>query len=131
MAVSAHGTALKISDGEAFVTVAEVLDIDGPGVTSEAVTYRGDGDVSLVLPDAGDPVEMTFELNYTAAATQTFLLDAANTRALASFQVEFPTVPAQALAFDGYVTGFQFSAPVEGILRASVTITLASVLTLL
>lgn len=130
MAVSAHGTALKISDGEAFVTVAEVLDIDGPGVTTTTVTYRGDGDVSLVLPDAGDPAEMTFELNYTAAATQTSLLEAATTRARASFQVEFPTVPAQTLAFDGYVTGFQFSAPVEGVLRASVTITLASIVTI-
>lgn len=128
MAVSAHGTTLQIEQGGAHTPIAEVLDVDGPGMMFATQPYRGDGGVFVVMPDPIEPGEITFEINYTAHATQSVLREANTAQTVQAFQITFPTDPAETLAFTGYVTGFTYSAPVEGIMRASVTITLAGVM---
>ena len=130
MAVRAHGTQFQIGDGgepEMFTTIAEVLDIEDAGSTYEVDTYRGD-DLGFprVLPADEQPGEITFEINYTRAASQVVLRDAHIDQAPLSLRLVFPTSPEETASFSGYVTGFAFSAPVEGIMRASVTITMAS-----
>ena len=68
--------------------------------------------------------EMTFDVNYYKATTQTRLRTAQTARTRLNFQMVFPPTgsPTDTLAFSGYVTGFEYSAPVEGVLTASVTI---------
>lgn len=130
MAVSSHGTLFRIGDGgtpEVFATIAEVMDIEAVGPTVETETFYGDGGgYPVVVPATMEPGEATFDINYTKAITQTTLRDALANQTQASFQLVFPTSPEEVCAFTGYVTGFEFTAPVEGVMRASVTITMAS-----
>lgn len=133
MAVSSHGTLLKIGDGanpEVFTTIAEVLDISGPGMTLSTDVWRTDDIATYaVTPTGFDLEEVTFDVNYTGAGTQGQVREAIATQALTSFRIELPTVPVETLAFTGYVTAFRFSEPVDGVLTASVTITMASTMT--
>lgn len=129
MAVRSHGTFLQIGDGaasgETFITVSEVLDISGPGMVLAVEPLRGDG-VETVAPAGTEPGEVTFDVNYTGHETQLVLRGAIADQLPLSFRIVFPTDPAETLAFRGYVTAFSFSAPVAGLLRASLTLTLAS-----
>ena len=132
MAVSSHGTLLQLSDGgdpETFSTVAEVLDIDDVGSLVKVETFRGDGNgFPAVVPDEIEPGEITFDLNYTGEAAQSRLRDAHLGQTRLSLRLVFPTIPVTSASFRGYVTGFLFTAPVEGVLRASISVTLASAL---
>ena len=105
------------------MTVSEVTDITGPGMSRGTEVIRGDGGDFAVVPAGLEPGEVTFDINYTGTATQVALRDATANDGALSFRVVSPAATA---AFRGYVTGFEFSAPVSGILRASVTVTLAS-----
>lgn len=133
MAVSSHGTLLKIGDGaspEVFTTIAEVLDISGPGMSLSTDVWRTDDIATYaVVPTGFDPDEVTFDVNYTGDGTQGQVREAIATQALTSFRIELPTVPAETLAFTGYITRFRFSEPVDGVLQASVIVTLASAMT--
>lgn len=130
MAVSAHGTLLQTGDGgtpEVFTTIAEVLDIEASGSTFEAIPFYGDGGgFPAVVPGDMQPGEITFEVNYTAEASQHAVHAAHADQAPLSLRIVFPTEPASVATLTGYVTGFTFAAPVEGLLRASITITTAS-----
>lgn len=128
MAFSSHGTFLKIGDGsdpEVYATIAEVMDISGPSLTlnTENVTSHDSGGRSEIIPTILDVGEVTFDINYTVHETQTTLRSALENRTKHSFQIVFPTDPEETATFDGYVTGFEYNAPVEGVMRASVTIT--------
>ena len=129
MAVRAHGTRFQIGDGgepEVFTTIAEVLDIEDVGSSFDVDPYRGDGDVSTGVPGERQLGEITFEINYTRAATQVTLRDAHVNQDPLSLRLVFPTSPEEIVSFRGYVSGFTFSAPVDGVMRANVTITMAS-----
>ena len=130
MAVRAHGTLFQIGDGgdpEVFTTIAEVLDIEDAGSSFEVEAFRGDGDgFPAVVPSETQPGEIEFDINYTRASSQVALRDAHLDQSPRSLRLVFPTSPAETVTFRGYITGFAFSAPVEGIMRASVTITMAS-----
>lgn len=127
MAVSAHGTLMKIGDGsdpDVYATIGEVLDITGPSMTlnTETVTSH-DSIYEQVIPTIVASGEVTFDINYTGDASQTVLEDALTSRALTSFQVTFPLETPEVRTFDAYVTGLEFAAPVEGVMRASITLT--------
>lgn len=130
MAVSAHGTQFQLGDGgapEVFTTIAEVLDIEASGSTYEATPFYGDGGgFPAVVPGDMQPGEITFEVNFTAEASQHAVHAAHAEQAPLSLRMVFPTAPELVVTFTGYVTGFTFAAPVEGVLRASITITTAS-----
>ncbi len=130
-AISSHGTLLKIGDGagtEVFTTIAEVLDISGPGlsVSVEETTNHDSGGWRERTPTLKDGGEVTFDINYYSATTQ----DQIETDMLAltkrNWKLVFP-LPASGTdtrAFAAYVTGFEPSAPVEGVLKASVTLSI-------
>lgn len=122
------GIRRKDDMGNVFTHVAEVNDISGVGrnLTTE-VFYTTDGDVfPAVMANGGDPGELTFDIQYVRAAGQVVLREASVSRSKLVFRLAFPIDPVEVWEFDGYVTKLEMQAPVEGVLRASVTVTLAS-----
>lgn len=127
MAFSSHGTKLKMGDGaspEVFATVGEVKDISGPAMTlnTEDATSHDSNGWREVVPTILEPGDVSFDINYTGTTTQAALRAAQLARTLASFQLVFPFTVEETHSFSGYVTSFEYSAPVEGIVTASVTI---------
>lgn len=136
-AVSSFGTLLKIGDGggsEVFTTIAEVMDISGPkyavGITD--VTAHDTGPYHQKLTTLIDAGQITFDLNFNALATQGFsgglYNDMAN-RTLRNFKLVLPTTVSKTGSFAAYVTGYEINAPVEGALRASVTLDVVGAVT--
>lgn len=133
-AVSSHGTLLKVGDGatpEVFTTIAEVKDISGPAMslTMEDATSHDSGgwkEEIATLLEAGD---ISFDVNYSAHTTQELLETAQYNRERLNFQMVLPLAVPVTKAFSGYVTGFERSAPVSGILTASVTIRVSGAVT--
>ncbi|HWV23260.1 MAG TPA: phage tail tube protein [Thermomicrobiales bacterium] len=127
-AVSSHGTFLKVGDGatpsENFTTIAEVLDISGPGTTlnTEDATNHDSGGWREPIPTILEGGEVTFDINYYKDSTQTSMRADMTSRTRRTYQMVLPINPAETLTFSGYVTNFEYAAPVEGILRASCTI---------
>lgn len=129
-AVSATGTLLKIGDGagsETFTTIGEVLDIDGPSMSVNIleVTAHDTGPYIQKLPNLIDPGQVSFDINFNAHSTQGFSSGLYNdmvNRTLRNFQIVLTTTVAKTGSFSAYVTNFQFSAPVDGALTASITL---------
>ena len=131
-AISAFGTLLKKGDAgspEAFTTIAEVLDIDGPSMEldTEEVTSHSSTDgwaeyVGTIL-DAG---EISFEINYvTTNATHnpsTGLVKDMTGRTRRNFLLVFPDTGNTTWAFTALVTKINPKAPVRGKLSADVTL---------
>lgn len=137
MAVAATGTLLKIGDGggtEVFTTIAEVKDISGPGLTvsTEDTTSHDANGYRTFIPTLKEVGEVTFDINFDNGATQGFAsglyLDAVN-RTLRHFQIVIPTTASKTGSFSAYVTGWDMSFPVEGVLTASVTLTVSGSVT--
>ena len=131
-AISSHGTKLKVGDGadpEVFATIAEVVDITGPGQTlnTEDVTNHDSGGWREVIPTILEGGEVTFDVNYFGDATHTAILTDIKARAFRNFEMEYPDGSKD--EFGGYFTAFSKAAPVEGILRASVTIAISGAVT--
>lgn len=133
-AVSSHGTFLKVGDGaepEVFTTIAEVKDISGPAMTlnmEDATSHDSGGwrEEIATLLEAGD---ISFDVNYYADETQTLLETAQYARERLNFEMVLPLATPVTKTFSGYVTSFENSAPVEGILTASVTIRVSGAIT--
>lgn len=133
-AISAFGTLLKIGDGggtETFTTIAEVRDITPPKLalgTEEATSHSSTGGWKERVATLLDAGEVTFELNFIPTdSTQgysTGLIHDMVNKTKRNFQLVFPDTGTTTWAFAAFVTGFEPSAPVEGILSASVTLTI-------
>lgn len=128
-AQSSHGTLLKIGDGagsETFTTIAEVLDISGPGYTvnTEAVTNHDSSGWVEHVPTTIDAGEVTFEVNYYSATTQDQLDTDMRAKTKRNFELVFPLPSSgtETHEFAAYITGMEMAAPVEGVLRASLTL---------
>lgn len=134
-AVSSHGTLLKVGDGtpttEVFATIGEVKDISGPSTTvnMEAVTSHDSNGWVEQIPTLKEAGEVSFDINYHGGTTQTSLRTDMENRTLRNFQMVLPTDPEETLAFSGYVTSWEYGAPVDGILTASLSIKLTGPVT--
>lgn len=128
MAFSSHGAVLAIVDGESSVAVGEVRDITGPSMRREVEAVVSADPLAPPVPIISHttPDEVSFEINYTAHAVQQRLRLAAIEMTTVPFELTFPTTPSEIASFDGYVSEFEPLAPVEGVLRANVIVTLAS-----
>lgn len=128
-AVSSHGTLLKIGDGggsEVFTTIGEVLDISGPSyeLSTEEVTNHDSSGWREFIPTLLDVGEITFDINYYSATTQDQIETDHRAKTKRNFKLVFP-LPASGTdtrAFSAYITGVEFSAPVEGVLKGSITL---------
>ena len=131
-AISSFGTLLKIGDGggtEVFTTIAEVLDISGPGlsqeteeVTNHSSTAGWDEHIGTILRGG----EVSFDVNFiptenTQDAGAGLINDMEN-RTRRNFRIVFPDSGATTWNFAALVTAFEPSAPVQGALRASVSL---------
>lgn len=131
-AIKAFGTLLKIGDAatpESFTTIAEVLDIGGPQLTldtEEATNHSSTDGWEEVIGTILRSGQVTFDVNLLpTGATHSYstglLKDMVN-RTLRNFRLVFPDTAVTTWAFAALVVGFEPSAPVAGILRASVTL---------
>lgn len=136
-AISSHGTLLKIGDGggggEVFTTIAEVLDITGTSlaVATEDVTNHDSSAWREFIATIKEGGEVTFELNYYSAATQdTFRTDML-ARTKRNFKIVYPLPSAgtETHSFAAYITGMEYNAPVEGVLRASCSLQITGAVT--
>lgn len=130
VAVSSHGTLLKAGDGggsEVFTTIAEVNDISFGGLASatEEVTSHDSGGWREYIVTLKEIGEVTFDVNFNAGATQGFAagiyLDWIN-KTKRNFQLVIPTTSAKTGSFAAFVIAFPFDLPVEGVIRASITL---------
>lgn len=132
--LTAFGTLIKIGDGnispgpEVFATLGEVRDISGPGLSMDAIestshtTTGGFRDRVAGLLDAG---EVSFDINWdpnnvTHEALRADML----ARVRRNFQVVFPSSPTETWNFAALITSYEIGAPVDGILTASITLTM-------
>lgn len=128
-AIAAFGLVFQRStDGSVYTTIGEVVDPTPPPLTGETtdVTHEespgGFREYLATLRDAGEP---TFTINFdpsgaTHAAHTSLLTDLVN-GTLQYWKVVYPGSVAS-WSFRGIVTSFEPEAPMDGALRASVTI---------
>lgn len=132
IAIPAFGTFLKRGDGgsptEEFTTIAEVKSatwtmsakMEDVTTHSSAVPYR------QFLSTLIDPGTITFDINFVPTeATQDFsagLFADFNNRSRRNFKWVFPDQGSTTWALSAYVQDFKPSAPVDGVLSASVTL---------
>lgn len=141
-ALSSFGTLLKIGNGgsptETFTTIAEVRDISGPAfaVGTEDVTNHDSSGWREHIPTIIEAGQVTFDINFKGDATQGFatgsLYDDMVDKTKRNFQIVLPSgvgATNDIGAFAAYVTGFELSAPVEGVLSASVTLQITGAVT--
>lgn len=139
-ALSSFGTLLKIGNAatpEVFTTIAEVRDISGPSFAlgTEEVTSHDSAGWREFIPTLTEAGEVTFDINFIGGATQGFgtgLYDDMVDKTKRNFQLVLPTgvgASNDTGAFAAYVTGFELSAPVEGVLSASITLQITGAVT--
>lgn len=139
-AMAAFGTLLQYEDpgdpGE-FITVAEVKDLSGPGMTSDVLdttSHTSAGAFREKIASLIDAGEVTFSINYVPVdATHdnaTGLVSFMRTRVNMNWQLVWPDTAETLWAFPGIVTAFSPGAAVEDLLSADVTITLTGAPTL-
>lgn len=135
-AISSFGTLLKIGDGatptEAFTTIAEVKDISGPSLALEVTEVTSHSSPNGWREKIGtllDGGEVTFEINYVPTENThdagTGLVKDMKDRTLRNFQLVFPDVASTTWEFSALVSAFEPSAPVDGSLAASVTLSIS------
>lgn len=130
-AVKALGTKLLRGDGqtttETFTAIAEVLSIDGPGMSREVIEVAGlSDDANEYLPGAFDGGEVSLELNFvpsdaTHGMTGGLLKDFCD-GVVRNFKLEFPDTAKTTWAFTAIVVEFTPSASRDKALTASVTL---------
>ncbi len=139
-AISSFGTFLKKGDGasptEAFATIAEVGDIDGPDMSlaTEEVTHHGsvngwDEFVGTILSGG----EVTFPINFlpsdaTHDAATGLQADMVG-RTKRNFRIVYPDPGGSGYQFKALVTGFKPKAPVKGKLSADVKLKISGPVT--
>ena len=139
-ALAGYSTLLKIGDGggtEVFTTIAEVKDSNGPTLelaTEDVTNHSSPGAWREFIPTLKDAGEVTFMVNFIpTTATQSYtsgLLKDLNNRTKRNFQLVFPDGVATTWTLPAYVTGFEPSGPVDGVLEASISLKIAGAPTL-
>ena len=132
MTLPSHGTLLKIGDGggtEVFTTIAKIKDIDGPNFE------RGTHDASTQTTDWGEVVpglkmggQVTFTINWIPTDSTHDHLTGLRKDFIdgtkRNFQIVWPDAGSTTDQFAAYITSLGPTAPVDGILEQSGTLTL-------
>jgi len=135
-AIDAFGTLLKIGDGggtETFTAIAECTNISGPNLSLDLVEvthHESTGAFKERIGTLLDAGAITLDLSFiptesTHRDASGGLLDDMLNKTLRNFQLVFPDTGSTTWSFAAYVNGFNVTAPVEGKLGASVTITIS------
>ncbi len=134
IAISAFGTLLKVGDGgspvETFATILQVQDITPPAPTlmvEDATSHDSPGGWTEDRPTLLDMGDCTFGILYVpSAATHdatTGLINDMQNRTLRNFQCVYPDT--STWAFAAYVSKFAPKAPVKGLLKADITLSIS------
>jgi len=132
-------TSNNTTAGVALTTVAQVTNVSGPSLTLDSEDVTCHDSTSAFEEVVGTILrggEMTLDIVYDPAddthdaTAGSGLLSRLEGRALTNFSLIFPDTGSTTWAFDGYVSGFEDSAAVDGALTASVTVKLDGVPTL-
>ncbi len=131
-AISSFGTRLQMGDGaspENFTTIAEVKDISGPALaldTEEVTAHDSPGGWEEHIGTILRSGEVSFDINYIPTQAthnpSTGLIRDMVQRTLRNFRMIFPNAGNTTWSFSAFVTGVGPSAPVAGVLTASVTL---------
>lgn len=129
VAVHAHGTLLKRGDGaspEVFATIAEVMNISGPGTQADAIEVTHQESIESFREYIGgmkDGGEISFELNFLPAnATQGTAGLFGRVGEKDNYQLLLPTSPAYKLTMAAIVTAYEVNADMAEQLKASITL---------
>ena len=136
MAIHAFGIDLQMGDGgdpENFTSLAEVLDVNGPGMTADTVEVTphdpSGNKWKKFLKALRDGGEVTFDINFEPTESThdetTGLLAELDSDDLRNFKLIFPDGSSTTWDFSGYVTNFNPNGPVQEALTASITIKLS------
>ena len=131
-AISSFGTLLQIGDGattEVFTTIAEVMDISGPGLaqaTAEVTSHTSTNRYREFIATVKDGGEISFDINFVPTDgthdPTTGLLSVFESGASTNYQIVFPDTGSTTWALPAIVTGFEPAEPVDGALTASLTL---------
>lgn len=134
-AIAAIGTLLKAGDSaspEAFTTLAEVRDIDGPNMTAEEIdvtNHSTTGNFAESIPGLLDAGSLTFSYNWVYSdASQQLLESDYLARTRRNYQLVFPvdaagtSVADRTWQFLAYVQNLGASAPVRDALTRPTTL---------
>ena len=116
--------------GSTPTTVAHVQDITGPGETAESEDITNHQSPSAyrekvaVILDGG---ELTFDLVYINETGQAALRSAFEARTTDTVTLTLPN--ADTIEFPGFVSQWNWAVPVAGVLKASISITVAGAVT--
>jgi len=126
--VNAFGTVLKI----AGTAVAEVTSISAPSISRDTIETTHHGSVDghrEFLPGLSDGGEVSLDINWNPAdASHAAIYATFTSSANQAYSVMFPNL--WELTFNGMVTGFDATAPIDDRLTASVTIKVTGKVTL-
>lgn len=131
---AAFGTKIEVNtSGSIYTEVASVQDVDGPELTleTEDVTSHdspgGFAELLATIKSAGKvPFKILYDPEHATHDSTTGLLKIYNDKTLANFRVRFPPpVDDHYWQAAGYVTKFQPTRPVKGVLAADIEISIS------
>lgn len=129
MSTIGFGSKLQYESAPATFTDIEGIDSISPSLGAlgmvEATTHNSPDAAEEQIPGLLSWGEVSFEGNYTGHTSQVAMITTMHGRASEKFKVTFPasvTAGGKSIAFDGYVTKFDISAPTKDKLRFSGTI---------
>jgi len=136
--LGSFGTLVKIGDAatptEAFTTIGELGDIDGPSMTLD--THEAPSQTSLVMKRVAGMLKMgavTFPINFIPTDgthdDSTGLIADMFARTLRHFQLVWPDAGSTTWAFSAYVAGVHPKGVTNGVLSAEVSLEISGAVT--
>ncbi|MCG7520849.1 phage tail tube protein [Ruegeria sp. Ofav3-42] len=126
-ALLGYDTAYAIHDGQdpgAFQDIAEVMEITPPNEQSddvEATHYKSPGKKREYIQGLTDPGEMTFGINWIPSdATDTIIQGLKASGEKRDHRITWPN--GVTWTFNGYIKGFEPTAPIDDRMTATVTV---------
>ena len=130
-AMNAHGTLLKLGDGggsEVFTTIAEVLDISGPGLARGVLdaTSHSSGGWKEKIAGIKDGGQVSFDINWVpnnaTHGSSTGLISFFEADVARNFKLVENTAPPLTWSFSALVVNFNSAKPVDGVRKGSITL---------
>lgn len=135
--IFAHGTLLKLHDGAAtYTTIAEVMDLSGPGVSVDSIEYTSHDSPSKTRefgPGLIDSGEISFTIIFQPAiathGNSAGIVNIMKNRTVRLWQIIFPDGGGTIYGFSAFVTAFEPKEPIDDKLTADITLKIAGVIT--
>lgn len=131
----AKGTVLQraASGGGSFVTIANIMNISPPNMQRDSLetTKHNDEDrFRTFIPGLIDPGEIQLSVTWDPDDTTHDFIDELESANVADYKIKFPAAVAKELEFKAFLTNFEPSGEVDGLLSADVTYKVSGPVTL-